>query len=385
MAEKGKGRIFQPKGAKVWMLAFYGPSGEVRKSAHTRDEKKAREALETEIRHVQNDRDGIETYETPAHRRVKVSVLFSNLLAHYREQGIKGIEDVEIRLRESGPLQAAFGGMKAASLTTRAVSDYMRSRREDGRAKATVNREVELLRTAFRLASKHGVVRRCPVFPEKLDESDNVREGFFEADEFGRLLPHLPGDLADVARFGYLTGWRRGMILGLTWEEVDRKDGSVRLPGTRTKNGKPLSVPLDEELSAIIERRASARSFATLGGMALSQYVFHREGKPINETVFGKQWRRACVKAGLGRYEGKRYVGKIFHDFRRTAARNMVRAGVPESVAMSITGHRTRSMFERYNVADERDKLKALRDARAYTESCKSELRSAPVVEFRAH
>jgi integrase len=358
------------------MLAFYGPSGEVRKSSHTRDEKKALDALAREIRRVENDRDGIEEFETPSHRRVKVSVLFSNLLAYYREKGIKGLEDVEIRLREGGPLQGAFGGVKAASLTTRAVSDYMKTRRAGGLAKATVNREVELLRTAFRLAAKHGVIRRCPVFPEKLDESDNVREGFFEADEFSKLLPRLPGDLADVARFGYLTGWRRGMILGLTWEEVDRKDGSVRLPGTRTKNGKPLSVPLDEELSAIIERRASARSFTTFAGAALARYVFHREGRPINETVFGKQWRAACVRAGLGRYEGKRYVGKLFHDFRRTAARNMVRAGVPESVAMSITGHRTRSMFERYNVADERDKLKALRDARAYSEASR-------VVEFR--
>jgi integrase len=105
----------------------------------------------------------------------------------------------------------------------------------------------------------------------------------------------------------------------------------------------------------------AARSFT-------SDLVFHRNGKPISRNTFMKQWHAACVKAGLGRYVeditlkgGRRYQGRIFHDFRRTCARDLIRAGVPQAVAMSITGHLSTSMFTRYNITDERDKLEALR------------------------
>jgi len=109
-------------------------------------------------------------------------------------------------------------------------------------------------------------------------------------------------------------------------------------------------VALEGELWEIIQRRWNERVVTRKNGTTtMPRYVFHRDGQPIGE--FKKSWATACTAAGIGH--------KLFHDFRRTAVRNMVRAGVPENVAMKISGHRTRAVFDRYNITDEKD----LRDA----------------------
>jgi len=141
---------------------------------------------------------------------------------------------------------------------------------------------------------------------------------------------------------------------------VDRDGGIVMVPDS--KNDDPQAMPLDEELMGIIERRGKAREYRMAdGGVGISECVFHLDGRQIEGWRFNKAWIEARKAAGLD--------GKLFHDLRRTAARNMVRGGVPEEVARKVTGHRTRSMFDRYNIASLEDKLEALKKARVYAEA----------------
>ena len=364
-----QGRVFQNKNRTVWMLAYCGPSkdgtwAEIRESSKTRSEKRARRILAKRLRQAANHREGIADFDGPSQRRVLVTELLLDLFEEYRRREIKGLDQVWYRIRKGSPLQVALGSKRVDRLTTDQIVAYTEARRKAGRSKATVNRDVELLGAALRLALERGRIARSPRMPGKLSEKDSVRRGFFEKKELDALLPHLPDPLDDMARFAFVTGWRRGELLSLSWEAVSADE--IRL-GT-TKNGEPRSLPLDAELKAIIDRRRKARQYVTASGVGLSSFVFHRNGKRIYRNVFGKQWRRACVKAGLGRRIKDengilRYHGKHFHDFRRTAARNMIRAGVPQSIAMRVTGHETDAMFLRYDITDNRDKLGALQAA----------------------
>jgi len=225
-----------------------------------------------------------------------------------------------------------------------------------GLAPATVNRRTQLLGQAFRLAVDAGRLAFMP-HVRHLSEVGNVRRGFFERAEFDAVVDALPAYLRDFARFGYVTGWRKGEISAVRWADVDGE--AVRLRGEDAKNRQGRSVPLEGELAAIIERRRAARLFKTKAGTAaLAEYVFHRgDGEPIRE--FRKSWATACTAAGVS--------GRLFHDLRRTAARNLVRAGAPETVAMVVTGHKTRAVFQRYAIASERDVREALAKSQALT------------------
>jgi integrase len=80
-------------------------------------------------------------------------------------------------------------------------------------------------------------------------------------------------------------------------------------------------------------------------------YVFHRDGKPVHDLR--GSWKKACRAAGLG--------STLFHDLRRSSVRNMERAGVPRSVAMQLTGHRTESIYRRYAITNEADLSRGVR------------------------
>jgi integrase len=113
-------------------------------------------------------------------------------------------------------------------------------------------------------------------------------------------------------------------------------------------------------LTALIERRWRAREYEMPNGeIALAQHVFHRHGRGIAD--FRKTWTAACNVTGLS--------GLLFHDLRRSAVRNMDRAGVSQPVAMSITGHKTLSVYQRYRIVNEDDRREALERTEASTRS----------------
>jgi integrase len=242
----------------------------------------------------------------------------------------------------------AFKDLTTRTLTPAAVDAYIEKRLADGDRPATINRKTELIGQAFRLALERGEVRSIPKI-RHLSEQGNARQGFFSEAEFRSVIEHLPADLKDFALFAYLTGWRKSEVASVRWSDVS--DGVIFLRSENSKNGESRTVIIDGELSELINRRKEARKINTDDGVTLASTVFHREdGSPVQEIR--KSWASACKKAGV--------PGKLFHDLRRTAVRNMVRAGCPERVAMSISGHKTRSVFDRYNITSETDLREAM-------------------------
>jgi integrase len=217
-------------------------------------------------------------------------------------------------------------------------------RQAAGAAAATVNRELAALKRMFSLAVKGERLQRMP-YIEMLKEN-NARRGFFERDQFEAVRAHLPDYGRPAATFAYLTGWRlKAEILTLQWRRVDFRAGVVTLDVGSTKNRDGRTFPMIPELRALLEvQRATTDALQKKIG-AIVPWVFHRtkRGRPLKG--FTKSWRAACLAAGL--------PGRIPHDFRRTAVRNLERAGVPRSTAMAMVGHRTESIYRRYAIVDE--------------------------------
>jgi integrase len=276
-------------------------------------------------------------------------------------------------------LEKMFGGAKAVNIDTASVKAYIERRMEAGMANASINRELAALKRMFRLGArctpaKVGLVPYIPMLRES-----NTRKGFFEHEDFLKLRDDLPGYLRPVVTFAYHTGWRRGEILNLTWDKVDLEQGIVRLDPGETKNDEARTVYLNEELAAMMKAQHKKRRLGC-------SYIFHNEGQPIRN--FQDAWQRACKRQGIqvrNEKSGRLLPGRLFHDFRRTAVRNMVRAGVHERVAMAISGHKTRSVFDRYNIVSEED----LKQAAAQQEKYLSEknlsrtvTRTVTIVDF---
>jgi integrase len=185
-------------------------------------------------------------------------------------------------------------------------------------------------------------------------KENSTRKGFFEHSEFLALREKLPDYMKGFATFAYKTGWRFSEISGSKWKQVDRNLGIVRLESGETKNDDARTVYLDAELKEVFDNQWKDRT-------SLLPYVFPNEKEDGKVKRFDKSWKKACKDAKIGK--------RLFHDFRRTAVRNMVRSGIPERVAMMISGHKTRSIFDRYNIVNETDLKLASQKQEAYLES----------------
>jgi integrase len=172
------------------------------------------------------------------------------------------------------------------------------------------------------------------------------------------VIANLPADLADFTLFGWHTGMRKDEIASLRWEDMD--GDMIILAWKNAKNSEDRKIPCVGELGELIARCKAARTVKVGETVMLYDLIFHRAGKPIRE--FRKSWARACKKAGIRR---------LFHDLRRSAVRDMTRAGVSEKVAMSISGHKTIAIFKRYDIVDESDRREALRRTQEYRKVAK--------------
>ena len=148
-------------------------------------------------------------------------------------------------------------------------------------------------------------------------------------------------------RFLYYTGWRAGEALGLTWAGVDFAAGVVRLePGvTKNREGREFPIAALPPLAELLKRQREHTDDVERRGQRIVPNVFHRNGKPIRS--YAGAWDAACTKAGVD--------GRLVHDLRRTAVRNLERAGESRSVAMKLTGHKTEAVYRRYAITSTAD------------------------------
>ena len=238
-------------------------------------------------------------------------------------------------------LRGFFGGWSADAMSADAVRRYQLHRRKYGAEAATINRETSALSRMFQLAIRRGLLERMPLFPNRLEENP-PREGFFEHDEYLKVRAHAPAPYQDVLDFAYFSGWRRNEILELTWDEVDLNGGVIGLPARRSRTKTGRMLPISAPLRQVVDRRKRARCPG-------DRRVFRRDGVPVR--VWRYALRDACRKAKVPH--------RLLHDCRRMAARNLIRAGVPERIAMLLTGHKTRAVFDRYNIVNEQELLTA--------------------------
>jgi integrase len=249
-------------------------------------------------------------------------------------------------------LREHFTLLRAVDITTDRVRAYIVDRQAAGAANATINRELAALKRMLTLAVQAGRLSTRPYIP--MLEENNARQGFIDHAAFLALREALPGWLKDPVGFLYFAGWRVSEMRGLEWRDVDLPGRVIRLRPELSKNKTGRVLPLADELLELIERAAERRRLDCMR-------VFHVNGHPIG--AFRKSWARACITAGLGAMvtvetpagPKRKYHGLIPHDFRRSAVRNMVRAGIPERVCMALSGHKTRAIFDRYNIVSEAD------------------------------
>ncbi len=327
------GSIYQR--GNIYWIKYYRDGKPYRESSKSNREADARRLLhkrEGEI--AEGKRPGL------YFDRVRFDELAEAFLTDYVINRRRSLDRAQLTV--NGHLAPFFSGMRVASITTPAINDYIVHRLKEGAANATVNRELSALKRMFTLAMRATPPRVSFIPYIPMLAENNTRKGFFEHDEFVALRDVLPDYLKNLVTFAYLTGWRRREITDLTWERVDLEHGTVRLEAENSKNQEARTIYTDGEILSLLKDQFRRRQLGC-------HFVFHRQGNQIKSLQ--KAWRTACRKTGL--------AGKLFHDLRRTAVRNMVRAGVPERVAMSISGHKTRAVFERYNIVSPQDLLEA--------------------------
>jgi len=362
--ERGSGSIYH-NGSAVWWVKFYVRGIPKRESSGSTDYKVAERLLKRRLAEVIT-----KTYVMRAN--IKIDELITDLVAEYKRERRKSIGHLEMRWKKH--LEPFFGRMKVDDINTDTVQRYSAKREAEGVQGPTINRELAVLKRAFNLAlaCSPPKVRSCPVFP--MYAENDPRTGFLKDEEYTRLARECSKEglwLRTLLTVAYNLAFRKGELLGLRVRQIDLASRTIRLAVGTTKNGDGRTVPMSNEVYELLK--------ACVIGKQQDDSVFTRpDGTPVRD--FRKQWSTICVAAKVGALvcpkceqsvggeknrcancrqdwarEELKYVGLIFHDLRRSGVRNLRRLGVQETVAMRISGHKTRSVFDRYNITDEAD------------------------------
>jgi len=336
MATKYTG-VYLPAGSKTLWIKFGWRGKPFRENAATTDWKKASELRTKRLGEVAGG-----TFTGLELKKTKVAELFDGLLRDYRINDKSSIVDVETRINLH--LKPFLGHYRANEVTTDLINRYIEHRLDEGTANSSINRELAALKRSYNLGlqSTPPKVLRVPYMPHL--EEDNVRLGFVEDHVYEKLVNHFAGVglwMRGMLEMGYTYGLRVEAIKSMKVGWVDLGHRTLVFPPKAMKNKKTLTVKMTNTVYQLLQQCCQ--------GKGADDFVFTRflngRHKPIVD--FRITWENGCKAAGV--------PGLLFHDLRRTAARNLRRAGVAESVIMQIGNWLTRSVFLRYAIVDERD------------------------------
>lgn len=330
MGKRGFGHVYLR--GSIWWIKYHRNGEQKFESSESTEKEAANNLLKKRLAELNAPM-------TPA--RVTVGQLLDALLEDCKDRQLKTADTFWTHY--CNMIRPYWGKFHAVQVTTEKLTKYQKKRVKDGAQPATINRELAVMRRAFKVGQRLtpplvGIVPHFPKMPER-----NARRGFLEQEGYRKMLAALPEDVQPLLVVGYHTGARMGELLGLRWSQVNLEEGTITLQRGETKNDEPRTLPIYGDMAEHLERLKASKGRC--------RFVFHRAGKPIKD--FRHSWEQAAIESGN--------KGLMFHDLRRSAVRNMVRAGVPERIVMAISGHKTRSIFDRYNIVNTSDVIEAAR------------------------
>lgn len=355
--ERGEGGLIKIRGCRFWYAQFYRDGKQIRVSTKTEVKEEAKKTL----RRLMGDTERGIVPEVEM-RKTRYADLRAALLQNYVERGNKslmvtadssetiwGLKALDEFFEYEAPKDGQSGkpGVPVTRITTDIAREFTQKRLGEGVKNGTINRSLALLRRMLSIAHEDGKMQIRPKI--RLLKAGPARKGFLPRDQFENLLSHIPKKTKPLITFLYYCGVRLGEARQIEWSQVNLREGLIRLEGEQTKNADPRTVPLPDVLVRTLEA------------------VEDKTGPVFDGTNLRKVWQKACVAVGLGMLEevegkpDKRYTGLIVHDLRRSAIRNLMKAGVNEKVAMTISGHKTRDVFDRYHIVDTEDVVNAMR------------------------
>ena len=330
------------KRGNVWWVKYYANGRPIRESTGCAGEKAAGQILKAREGRVATGQPIL-----PRADRIRYEAIAADLQQHYEATGARDLKEY---VRRVAHLDRCFTGQRVASIGQPAVDAYIVQRQAQGAAGATIRRELSTLTTMLRLAYENGKLLRLPILHKPKEGAP--REGFFEREPYDAVRRRLSPDLQAAVAIAYTFGWRmQSEALRLERRQLDLEAGTLRLDAGRTKNDEGRVVYLTPELKGLLAAQLERIRAVERKTGRIIPYLFPYLSGPkrlgTRRRDFRKAWAGACAAAGV--------PGMHRHDFRRTAVRNMVNAGVPERVAMKVTGHKTRAVFDRYMIVSPGD------------------------------
>jgi len=345
MRSRGMGYVFQPKyrdqrtrerkTAETWWISYSLHGRRHRENAHSTKEGDATKLLKLRLGQA-----AIGMPIGPQVERTTLGDILKMVEVDYAANGRKSLGRVKHAATHLKEFFDAYA--KARAITSDRISAYQAERLEQGAKPATVNYELAILRRGFRLGARAGKIASRPEI--QMLHVENARKGFFEPEQYRAVVKHLPEHLRPLAAIAYITGLRAmSELLSRQWRHVDLTKGWLRLDPGESKNGEGREFPFTPDMRSVLEaQREIVRTMERAQGCVIPWVFVQPDGSRIKD--FRWAWRTACRDAGV--------PDRLVHDFRRTAVRNLERAGVSRSAAMRMTGHKTEAVYRRYAITD---------------------------------